>query len=119
MGGRAAYQAPPEYYADQKTLAFRLPDDAALPAPAVTASGGTINAEALADGDLSTSAIDLPAAAETGGRSWIQFDFGRPVTVRGMTLSTSATAVYFQGLTIENRGGGPPTPPRRGKSPKS
>lgn len=109
LGGRSANQNPPEFFADQKTVAFRLPDDAALPAPTVTASGGTVNAEALADGDLEKSAIDLPAALQPGGLSWLRFDFGRPVTVRGFTLSTPATATYFQGLAIENRGGGPPT----------
>ena len=35
-----AGQNPPEYYADQKVIAFRVPADSILPVPAVTASGG-------------------------------------------------------------------------------
>ncbi|MBZ5624362.1 MAG: hypothetical protein LAQ69_37550 [Acidobacteriia bacterium] len=109
LGGRAANQNPPEYCTDQKVLAFRVPAGSALPSPVITASGGELNAAALSDGDLATTAIDLPAAPETGGISWVQFDYGRPVTVRGLTVSTSATGGYFKGLSIENRGGGPPT----------
>jgi len=109
LGGRAAGQNPPEYYADQKVLAFRLPADATLPKPTVTASGGNLNADALSDGDILSSAIDLPAAAETGGISWIQFDYGRPVTVRGLTLATPAGAWYYKGLTVDLRADAPPT----------
>jgi hypothetical protein len=88
LGGRAPGQNPPEYYyADQKVLAFRVPDDAILPVPVITASGGNLNAAALSD-DLQNAAIELPAASEPG-LSWIQFDYGRPVTIRGFMFSTS------------------------------
>jgi hypothetical protein len=109
LGGRAPGQNPPEYYADQKVLAFPLASDETLPTPTITASGGTVNAEALSDGDLEKSAIDLPAAAETGGTSWIQFDYGQPVTVRGLVFSTAAAGGYFTGLELGNRSGVPPT----------
>jgi hypothetical protein len=109
LGGRAPGQNPPEYYADQKVLAFRVPDDAILPTPAITASGGQINAEALADGDLQTTAVDLPSASETGGISWIQFDYGRPVKIRGIIFSTAVAGAYFRGLELESHSGVPPT----------
>jgi hypothetical protein len=109
LGGRAAGQNPPEYYADQKVVAFRLPSDAALPTPTVTASGGTVNAAALSDGDLEKTALDLPAAAETGGVSWIQFDYGRPVTIRGITLACSVGGGLFSGLELAGSDGTPPT----------
>ena len=109
LGGRAPGQNPPEFYADQKVLAFRLPDDAVLPAPIVTASGGDVNAAALSDGDLEESAIDLPAAPETGGISWVQIDHGRPVTIRGFTFSSSIAGGLFNGLASAGGGGTPPT----------
>jgi hypothetical protein len=109
LGGRTPGQNPPEYYVDQKVLAIRVPDDATLPTPTITASGGTVNAEALSDGDLETTAVDLAAATETGGTSWIQFDYGRPVTVRGMVFSTSAAGAYFRGLDLDSHSGVPTT----------
>jgi hypothetical protein len=108
LGGREHGENPPEYYVDQKVIAFRAPADAVLPAPQVTASGGTLDAAKLADGDLEHSAIDLPSAAETGGISWIQFDYGRQVTIRGLTLSTIAAA-YYDGLEPSPRNGTSPT----------
>ncbi len=88
LGGRAPGQSPPEYYADQKVIAFRVTADAALPIPTISASGDTLDASALSDGDIEKVAIDLPAGKETGGISWIQFDYGRTVVVRGLTLAT-------------------------------
>jgi hypothetical protein len=108
LGGRAPEQNPPEYYADQKVIAFRVSNDAALPAPTITASGGSLDAAALSDGDIEKAAIDLPAAKETGGISWIQFDFGRPVTVRGLILASSIAAAYYDGLKPSTRNGTPP-----------
>jgi alpha-L-rhamnosidase len=108
LGGRAPGQNPPEYYADQKVLAFRVPSDAILPKPTVTASGGTLHADALSDGDIQNNAIDLPDAPETGGISWLQFDYGHPVTVRGLTLSTSVAGGYFDGLQLAGPDGTPP-----------
>ena len=109
LGGRAPGQHPPTLYVDQKVIAFRVPDDAILPVPKITASGGALNAAALSDGDLQHTAIDLPAAQKTGGISWIQFDYGRPVTVRGIIFSSTIFAKYYNGLQPSLRNGTPPT----------
>jgi alpha-L-rhamnosidase len=108
LGGRAPGQNPPEYYADQKVIAFRVAADDVLPTPAVTASGGTLDVAALSDGDIEKVAIDLPAAKETGGISWIQFDYGRPVAVRGLTLATPIAPRLYSGIDVSGRNGAPP-----------
>lgn len=78
----------PKLYKDQKVLAFQVSKDEILPTPVIISSGGELNATALSDGLYDGSAIKLPAAKEVGGISWIQFDYGKPVTVRGLALST-------------------------------
>src|SRR6185437_9254768 len=98
LGGRAPGQHPPELYVDQKVVTFRVPQDAALPNPTVIASGGKLNVGALSDGDIETSAIDLPAGPDVGSLSWIQFDYGHPVTIRGLTLATPVAARYYDAL---------------------
>lgn len=108
LGGRAPGQNPPEFYADQKVIAFRAPADAELPTPKITASGGTLDPAALSDGDLEKSAIDLPAAKEIGGISWIQFDFGHSVVVRGITIATSIAPRLYAGIEVSARNGAPP-----------
>lgn len=108
LGGRAADQNPPELYVDQKVIAFRVSPDAVLPPPKITASGGTLNAAALSDGDIQTSAIDLPAGSEVGSLSWIQFDYARPVTIRGFSFATPVASRYYDGLE-PRRVGTPPT----------
>jgi len=109
LGGRSPRDNPPELYVDQKVIAFRIPDDAILPAPLVTSSGGNLNADALSDGDLQKTAIDLPAAKETGGISWIMYDFGQPVTIRGLIFSSTIFATWYDGLEPSLRNGIPPT----------
>lgn len=109
LGGRHHDQDPPELYKDQKVVAFKIADDAILPQPKITASGGDLDAEALSDGDLVEIAVDLPAAKETGGISWIQFDYGSPVTIRGLILSSTILAKYYNGLNPSYRNGTPPT----------
>ncbi len=109
LGGRAPGQNPPEYYADQKVLAFPIAPDETLPTPTITASGGNVNAEALSDGDLEKTAFELPSAAETGGISWVQFDYGHPVTIRGMVFSTTVAGGFFRGLELVSHSGVPPT----------
>lgn len=109
LGGRSPRDNPPELYVDQKVLAFRIPDDAVLPEPAVTSSGGELNVNALSDGDLQKTAIDLPAAGETGGISWIMYDFGQPVTIRGLIFSSTIFATWYDGLEPSLRNGIPPT----------
>jgi len=78
----------PQLYKDQKVLAFLIAKDEILPTPVITSSGGEINVTAFSDGLYDGAAIKLPAAKEVGGISWIQFDYGKPVTVRGLALST-------------------------------
>lgn len=109
LGGRSPRDNPPELYVDQKVLAFRIPDDAVLPVPEVTSSGGDLNINALSDGELQNVAIDLPAAEETGGISWIKYDFGRTVTIRGMVFSSVIFATWYDGLEPSLRNGVPPT----------
>jgi len=98
LGGRAPDQNPPELYVDQKVIAFRVPADAILPIPTITASGGALNSAALSDGNIQTSAIDLPSGPDVGSVSWIQFDYGRPVTIRGLTVATPVASRYFDAL---------------------
>ena len=89
LGGRPPTRIRRNWYADQKVLAFPVPPESVLPVPVVTASGGNLNAAALGDGDLEKVALDLPRCLfETGNISWVQFDYGRPVTIRGLTFST-------------------------------
>lgn len=106
LGGRKAGETPPELYADARVIAFRTP--AALPEPRVTSSGGQLDAAALSDGDLVKPAVMLPAAPRPGGESWIQFDYGRAVTVRGVSLSTPISATFYDGLQPNLRNGLPP-----------
>jgi hypothetical protein len=82
--------APAEYYADSQVVAFRAPEnEIALGElePRVTSSGGHFEFAALNDGDLAKT-TPLPAAA-AGEKSWIQFEFARPQTVRALTLVAS------------------------------
>ncbi len=107
LGGRAPDQNPPELYVDQKVIAFRVPDDAVLPVARIAASGGTLNAAALSDGDIQKSAIDLPTDPAVGALSWIQFDYQRPVTIRGLTLATPIAARYYDALEPRRNGTSP------------
>ncbi|WP_253717915.1 glycosyl hydrolase [Sphingomonas sp. AP4-R1] len=107
LGGRAPGQNPPEYYADQKVIAVRAPDDSVLPVPTITSSGGTLDAAALSDGDILNGAIDLPAGNETGGVSWIQYDYGKAVTIRGLTLATPLSSRYYDALDPRQPGFAP------------
>lgn len=85
----------PELYEDQKVLAFQISEDAILPDPVITVSGGQLDAEKLSDGMYDDPAIGLPVAEEVGDISWIQFDYSEPVTVRGIEVS------YLPGNPVE------------------
>ena len=89
--GRGGNQpAPPEFYADAAVVAFRVPEgDLAMSEmqPKVSSSGGSFDVASLTDGDL-TNATLLPAAA-VGERSWIQYEFAQPQTIRGVTFITA------------------------------
>jgi len=94
----------PQLYRDQKVIAFCLPEDQILPIPVVSSSGGKIKAEALSDGFYEVPAISLPAAKEEGGISWVRFDYGRPVTVRGLVLAVPARGPVLFKLESSNDG---------------
>ncbi len=94
----------PQLYKDQKVLAFQIDEDEILPTPTITSSGGRANASVLSDDLYDHSGITLPAAKEEGGISWIQFDYGKPVTVRGLVLSVSARGPVLYKLESSNDG---------------
>jgi hypothetical protein len=81
-------QRPQEYYADSAVVAYRAPASD-LPMvelqPKVTSSGGHFDLAALAGGDL-THATPLPVAPK-GQSAWVQFEFARPQTIRGLTIA--------------------------------
>ncbi len=112
LGGRAPGQNPPEIYVDQKVIAFPAPADAVLPTPKITSSAGPLPADkaaALSDDNIRAMAYALPAAPALGGTSWIQWDYGKPVTIRGLTLSTPLWPSFYRGLEPVMRNGNPPT----------
>jgi hypothetical protein len=92
-GGGGRGPQPPEFYADAAVVAFRAPDDdrgMTELQPKVSASGGSFDVVALADGDLSKASL-LPAAP-VGERAWIQYEFAQPQTFRGLTFVTAGGA---------------------------
>jgi len=84
-------QAPPprpEFYGDGAVIAYRVPaGDVPMSElrPVLTSSGGTIDPSLLADGDF-VKFTALPNAP-VGEKAWIQFDFGKPVAIRGVSLA--------------------------------
>jgi hypothetical protein len=83
----------PEFYADAAAVAYRAPaTDLTMSEmqARVTASGGSFDVAALTSGDLS-KATPLPAAP-VSERSWIQYEFPRPQTIRGLTFITNGGA---------------------------
>ncbi len=95
--------APPDptFYADSAVLAYRLPEGEVRMAerhPKVTASGGTIDAPTLLDGDVNKqAAVSLP---EGGGRAWVQFEFAEPFRAHALTIATGAAGSPFGGESI-------------------
>lgn len=78
----------PQFYADSVVVAYRQPQtDVALESyhPTITASGGSPDPAMPTDGDLSKS-TEIPNPPE-GGKSWIQYAFPEPVTIRAVTLA--------------------------------
>jgi hypothetical protein len=78
----------PEYYADVAVLAYRIPENDIQMAelhPKVTSSGGKFDLTALIDDDLSKNTF-LPAGALPDRKSWLQFEFAKPVTIKSVTL---------------------------------
>jgi hypothetical protein len=72
------------FYADSAVIAYRRPDgDVALPEAKITSSGGSLDAAMLSDGDLQkTTKLPIP---EIGEKSWIQYEFAAPTTIRTIT----------------------------------
>ena len=101
---RGGGEEKPQYYQDQKVLAFQIAEDEILPTPKITASGGKIDAKVLADGFYDHSGLTLPAAKEEGGISWVKFDYGKPVTVKGLVLSTQTRGPVGFKLESSNDG---------------
>ncbi|CAA0123596.1 Uncharacterised protein [Halioglobus japonicus] len=78
----------PEYHQDTIVIAYREPSaDQVMPVPVVEANFDLDNAEALIDDDPE-SGLTLPVAK---GKKplWIKMDYGRPLTVRSVTVSSS------------------------------
>jgi hypothetical protein len=78
----------PQYYADSVVIAYKEAEtDVPLSSfhPAITSSGGTIDAALLSDGDL-VKTVALPMAKDIGGKAWIQYEFAQPQTIRALTI---------------------------------
>ena len=88
MGGDTAPKAV-DFSSDVAVIAFREPADAhpmmGLKPKVTDSGGGTPNAELLWDGDLNQS-TGIPVSAP-GQTSWIQFDFGKPTSIRAVTYA--------------------------------
>ncbi|MBW8869893.1 MAG: glycoside hydrolase, partial [Acidobacteriales bacterium] len=85
----------PEYYADSEVIAYKAPSDEAssdaLHAK-ITVSSGHINAPLLTDHDL-VNTVSL-AAAPSGQRSWIGFEFRQPQVIRAVSLAMAPPKTY-------------------------
>ncbi len=93
----------PEYYSDVAVMAYKIPSsDISLfeMNPKVTSPEGTKELAQLIDGDLKNY-ISLPAAG-ANRKTWLQFEFAKPVTIYSFTLVSS------------EMGGGPGQAGRRG-----
>lgn len=102
--GGGAPAPPPQFYADSAVVAFREPEaEQAAPTAKITASGGTIDARLLNDGDVVKS-VSLPKAPE-GQQSWIRFEFPGPQTIHALTLAMGGAANPFAQFTPAGRSG--------------
>jgi hypothetical protein len=85
--GNAELKLPDPWYADAAVVAYRLPDSDESMAelqPKVTSSGGNFDMATLTDGDYANG-TPLPPAP-VGAKSWIQFEFQKPTTIRGLSI---------------------------------
>ncbi len=90
----------PTFYADAAVIAYRRPAHDSTQAelqPKVSASSGTTDVAALSDGDIEHPALSLPAA-RAGQAAWVRFDYGRPQTIRAVTLATTDDIISFFGF---------------------
>ncbi len=85
----------PNFYADATVIAYRVPQtDIELAAlrPKITSSSNTLDPGRLIDGDLTTT-TEL-AVVPPGQKSWIQYEFPHPATVRAITLVMGKQELY-------------------------
>jgi len=96
---------PPQFYADAAVVAYRLPEnDISLSSlqPKVTSRGGNFNLADLTDGDLAKTML-LPAA-KPGEKSWVQFEFSKPETIKALTIVGGGSGGTFGfGADPDNR----------------
>ena len=98
---------PPEYYGDVTVIAYKLPKDDKAQSelnPQVTTSAGNANVAALSDGDVNTVALELKSAQQ-GSEPWVQFDYGHPQKIQGVTL-----AALDGMISVFDHDNGSPTP---------
>jgi hypothetical protein len=89
----------PEYYADAAVIAYRLPpNDLSIRElnPKITSGTGKIDPVLLSDGNLDNS-VFLPAA-KVGEKTWIQYEFSKPVTISSLSLATRDAGISFAGF---------------------
>ena len=85
----------PQFYGDSVVVAYRAPaGDVPIEDlyPKITASGGTIDAALLSDGDL-VKTTALPKAP-VGEKAWIQYEFPQPQTIRAVTLAMGGGLMF-------------------------
>jgi len=78
---------PPEYYQDIGVYAYRIPEaDVFMQElnPKITSSGGSFDLTTLIDGDVDKTIL-LPSVAKAE-KSWVQFEFERPQTIKSLTI---------------------------------
>jgi hypothetical protein len=76
-----------EYYADSAVIAYRVRSSEVAMAdlqPKITSSGGNFDLTSLTDGDVAKSTL-LPAAP-LNQKAWIQCEFAKPQSIRGLTI---------------------------------
>ena len=95
-----------EFYADIAVVAYRIPEsDMSLSElqPKITSSGGKFELKSLTDGDVAKSTL-LPSAS-AGKKSWVQFEFAKPLTFQALTLAISISGRSgSQELEVSNDG---------------
>ncbi|MHA4868885.1 glycosyl hydrolase [Duganella sp. PWIR1] len=79
-----------DFYADTVVLAFRqaAAQEGGVAVPTISASSGNrIEADVLSDSSM-VKAVALPKAPMSDS-AWIRFDYGKPVTMRAVTIARS------------------------------
>ena len=97
----SAAQPEEGYYSDIAVLAVKLAEDDVDVAelhPVITSSGGSFSVGQLTDGDLQKTS---PLPPCTGGRGWIQYDFGKPQTMKALTVADGQVRGQWQMPKIE------------------